>query len=180
MVYAMKERGQLVDRVGYGVVDSEELPVMFNIIECWSAFKESFYNVGKNLMKALIFENDVLSENGRLGIESVVFGRDRYERMRDRLRTLRIEEITDEECNTLTMAEINARQRLYINWAEYFRLREELTRIKEQYGNTADEREGRELNDFISSKKTGCKRYRMIFVGRRTKWYTDRDPKTTL
>jgi hypothetical protein len=112
-----------------------------------------------------------------LGIESVVFGRDRYERMRDRLKTIRIEDITDEECNILTMAEINARQRLFINWAEYFRLREELTRIKEQYGNTTDEREGRELNDFISSKKTGCKRYRMIFVGRRTKWYKERDPK---
>ncbi len=54
---------------------------------------------------------------------------------------------------------------------------EELARIKERYGNTADEREGRELNGFISSKKTGCKRYRMIFVGRRTKWYADRDPK---
>jgi hypothetical protein len=177
MIYALKERGQLVDRVGYGAVDGEELPVMFNIIECWSAFKESFYNVGKNLMKALIFENDVLGENGRIGIESVVFGRGRYERMRERLRTLRIEDITDEDCNMLMMAEINARLRVHINWAEYFRLREELARIKEHYGNTADEREGRELNDFISSKKTGCKRYRMIFVGRRTKWYTDRDPK---
>ncbi|MFN9978792.1 MAG: hypothetical protein ACK53Y_02700, partial [bacterium] len=99
MIYVLKERGQLVDRVGYGAVDGEELPVMFNIIECWSAFKESFYNVGKNVMKALIFENDVLGENGRVGIESVVFGRVRYERMRERLRTLRIEDITDEECN---------------------------------------------------------------------------------
>jgi hypothetical protein len=50
-------------------------------------------------------------------------------------------------------------------------------RIIEKFGNTTDEREGRELNDFILSKKTGCKRYRMIFVGRRTKWYEERDPK---
>jgi hypothetical protein len=177
MAYALKERGQLVDRVGLGAVDSEKLPVLYNILECWSAFKESFYNVGKNVMKALVFENDVLSENGRLGIESVVFGRDRYERMRDRLRTLRIEDVTDEEGNMLMMAEINARLGLRINWAEYFRLREEVTRIKDHYGNTVDEMEGKELNDFISSKKTGCKRYRMIFVGRRTKWYTVRDPK---
>jgi hypothetical protein len=75
------------------------------------------------------------------------------------------------------MADINARWRVHINRAEYFRLREELVRIKEKFGNTADVRDGRELNDFIQSKKTGCKRKRMIFVGRRTKWYAERDPK---
>jgi hypothetical protein len=69
------------------------------------------------------------------------------------------------------MADINAKWRVHINWAEYFRLREELARIKEKFGNTADVRDGRELNDFIQSRKTGCKRYRMIFMGRRTKWY---------
>ncbi len=98
-------------------------------------------------------------------------------RMRERLQALRIENITDEEGNILMMADINARWRVHINWAEYFRLREELARIKEKFGNNADVRDGRELNDFIQSKKTGCKRYRMIFVGRRTKWYAERDPK---
>jgi hypothetical protein len=132
MLYALKERGQIVDRVGYGAVDGEDLPVIFNIVECWSEFKESFYNVGMNIMKALIFENDVLGENGRLGIESAVFDRGRYARMRERLRLLRIEDITDDEGNMLMMADINARWRIQINWAEYFRLREELARIKER------------------------------------------------
>jgi hypothetical protein len=177
MVYTLKERDQLVDRVGYGAVDGGELPVLHNIIECWSEFKDSFYNVGKNIMKAVVFENDVLGENGISGIENVIFERGRYARMRERLRILRIENITDEEGNILLLADINARWRVHINWAEYFRLREELVRIKEKFGNNADCRDGIELNDFIQSRKTGCKRYRMIFVGRRTKWYTERSPK---
>jgi hypothetical protein len=73
--------------------------------------------------------------------------------MRERLRSLRIEDFTDDEGNILLLANINARWRIQINWAEYFRLREELARIKERYGNTEDVREGRELNDFILSKK---------------------------
>ncbi len=177
MVYTLKERNQIVDRVGHGVVDNEGLPELSNIIECWSEFKDVFYNVGKNIMKAIVFGNDVLGEDRQTGIEGVVFGRRRYIALRDRLKQIRIEDITNDEGQLLTMAEINGRWGVNINWAEYFRLREEVGRVIERYSNTTDEREGRELNDFISSKKTGCKRYRMIFVGRRTKWYEERDPK---
>jgi hypothetical protein len=177
MVYTLKERNQIVDRVGHGVVDNEGLPVLSNIIECWSEFKDGFYNVGKNIMKAIVFGNDVLGEDRQTGIEGVVFGRRRYIALRDRLKQIRIEDITNDEGQLLTMAEINGRWGVNINWAEYFRLREEVGRVIERYSITTDEQEGRELNDFISSKKTGCKRYRMIFVGRRTKWYEERDPK---
>ncbi len=90
MVYALKEREQIVDRVGYGTVDGIGLPVLYNIIECWSEFKDSFYSVGKNIMKALVFENDVLGENGCIGIERVVFERRSYTLLRERLRNLRI------------------------------------------------------------------------------------------
>jgi hypothetical protein len=155
------------------------IPVLYNILECWSEFKDSFYSVGKYIMRAIVFGNDVLGENGRIGIEGVVFERRRYMLLSERLRNIRVEDITNKEGQLLTMAEINVRWRLNINWAEYFRLREEMGRIIEKYGNTTDDREGRELNDFIQSKKTGCKRYRMIFVGRRTKWYEERDPKLT-
>jgi hypothetical protein len=177
MVYTLKERNQIVDRVGNGVVDNEGLPVLSNIIECWSEFKDGFYNVGKNIRKAIVFENDVLGEDRQTGIEGVVFGRRRYTALRDRLKQIRIEDITNDEGQLLTMVEINGRWGLNINWAEYFRLREEVGKVIERYSNTMDEREGRELNDFISSKKKGCKRYRMILVGRRTKWYEERDPK---
>jgi hypothetical protein len=151
--------------------------VLNNIIECWSKFKENFYDVGKNIRKAIVFENDILGENGLMGVKEAVFERRRYTQLREGLRNLRIENITNEEGHLLTMADINFRWRVDINWAEYFRLREQMERIIEKFGNTADEREGRELNEFILSKKTGCKRYRMIFVGRRTKWYKEIDPK---
>jgi hypothetical protein len=57
-------------------------------------------------MKAVVFENDVLGENGISGVENVIFERGRYARMRERLRILRIENITDEEGNILLMADI--------------------------------------------------------------------------
>jgi hypothetical protein len=50
------------------------------------------------------------------------------------LRVLRIENITDEEGNILMMADINARWRVHINWAEYFRLREELGKLRKNLG----------------------------------------------
>jgi len=33
------------------------------------------------------------------------------------------------------------------------------------------------LNEFVESKRKGCKRYRMVMIGRRTNWYKEKDPK---
>ncbi len=40
MVYTLKERDQIVDRVGYGAVDGGELPVLYNILECWCSARD--------------------------------------------------------------------------------------------------------------------------------------------
>ncbi len=40
-----------------------------------------------------------------------------------------------------------------------------------------DKKDGKSLNEFVESRKRGCKRYRMVMIGRRTNWYKEKDPK---
>ncbi|MFN9979186.1 MAG: hypothetical protein ACK53Y_04695, partial [bacterium] len=92
MLYAMKERGQLVDRVGKLSVNVARMPVLGNILSCWSEFKDKFYSIGENIKKAVLFENEILGEDFSTCVESVVFDYNRYRRLRDRIKAVRIED----------------------------------------------------------------------------------------
>ena len=177
MLYAVKERGQLLDRVGKRGVEAVGLPVLNNILCCWSNFKDKFYGIGENVKKALLFENECLGNDYSTYVESVVFEPNRYRVLKERIREVRIEDTLDDQGGIITMAEMNRKWHVNINWAEYFRFRTEVTRITERYEDTVDKKDGKTLNEFVESKRKGCKRYRMVMIGRRTNWYKEKDPK---
>jgi hypothetical protein len=87
MLYVMKERDQLVDRVGKLSVNVVSLPILGNILSCWSGFKDKFYSIGENIKKAVLFENEILGEDYSTCVETVVFDQNRYRRLRDRIKT---------------------------------------------------------------------------------------------
>jgi len=177
MLYAVKERGQLLDRVGKRGVEAVGLPVLSNILCCWSRFKDKFYGIGENVKRALLFENECLGDDYSTCVELSVFDHNRYREIQGRLRAVRIEETLDEQGGIIAMVEMNRKWNVNINWAEYFRLRTEINRIMDRYEDTVDKKEGKTLNEFVESKRKGCKRYRMVMIGRRTNWYKERDPK---
>jgi hypothetical protein len=177
MLYAMKERGQLVDRVGKLSVNVARMPVLGNILSCWSEFKDKFYSIGENIKKAVLFENEILGEDFSTCVESVVFDYNRYRRLRDRIKAVRIEDTLDVNGGVIAMVDMNRKWNVNINWAEYFRLRTGIIRILDRYEETVDKKDSKSLNEFVESRKRGCKRYRMVMIGRRTNWYKEKDPK---
>ncbi len=74
--------------------------------------------------------------------------------------------------------ELEERWRIQMNWAEYFRLRGALVRIQRDFRiEWEDGTIGRELDDFLRNQKKGCVRYRRVLSGRRSRKYTENDPR---
>jgi hypothetical protein len=53
---------------------------------------------------------------------------------------------------------MNRKWNVNINWAEYFRLRTGIIRILDRYEETVDKKDSKSLNEFVESRKRGCKR----------------------
>jgi hypothetical protein len=95
----------------------------------------------------------------------------------DRIRDMRIKDIVDEHMELLDRNLINRKFRTNISWAEYFRLREEVTRIDTELGERLDEEEAMTLNEWMESNRKGAKRFREVLVGRRSHEYKVNDPR---
>jgi hypothetical protein len=77
------------------------------------------------------------------------------------------------------LAAINNKFGTGITWAEYFRLRAVVALIKGRFKTEEEEEEEvepRELTEFMNSVRRGCKKYRKIINGRRTREYKNNDP----
>ncbi len=107
----------------------------------------------------------------------MIFGRGRYTQLADRIRDMRVRDIVDEHMELLDRNLINRKFRTNISWAEYFRLREEVTRIDTELGDRLDEEEAMTLNEWMESNRKGAKRFREVLVGRRSFEYKTNDPR---
>jgi hypothetical protein len=86
-----------LDRVGKRGVEVVGLPVLSNILCCWSNFKDKFYGIGKNVKRALLFENECLGNDYSTCVESTVFDHNRYRELQGRIRAVRVGDTLDEQ-----------------------------------------------------------------------------------
>ena len=148
-----------------------------DIMAKWRTFKKEYYRMGNNREDLLLFGNDTFYGRG-VGMEREVFGMGRYRELEDRIKELRWKDITSMQGFLRDYVEINAEYNVDINWGEYFRLRNALAAIKVELGEKIDEEESMELDDWIEEqKKKGCKKFRKVLTGRRSRQYQENDPR---
>ena len=113
---------------------------------------------------------------GEERIENLVFGRERYEHLKRALSRLRLQDFFGDDGELRDLVGINRNLGLDINWAEYFRLRPALERIRGRFMIEEGIDEALDLGEYVCSKKKGCKKFRKILVGRRSRIYRENDP----
>ncbi len=172
----MEEGNVVLDRISRAEGNDGSYSLLAGIRKCWHKLKTEFYRRGGNREEILVFENDTFAEEGR-GLELVIFGRGRYTHLADRIRDMRIKDIVDEHMELLDRNLTNRKFRTNISCAEYFRLREEVTRIDTELGDRLDEEEAMTLNEWMESNRKGAKRFREVLVGRRSHEYMVNDPR---
>jgi hypothetical protein len=163
-------------------IDSENLrdkglPIVEDIIKKWENFKTKFYEWGDNINMAEIFGNSTLSEHNG-GIGERIFGQERFQLLRERIRETQLGNIWDDRRVVKSKVEVENGIGAQISWAEYFRLRTVLQEIRERYPIRV--RETRVLmvhiDEWVTGRKRGCKRYRHIMTGKGSKIYEEQSP----
>jgi hypothetical protein len=147
-----------------------------DIIEKWKKFKKEYYRRGQNRLEMSLFGNDTFYGVGE-SLERIVFGIRRFATFSEEFRLVKLGEIMGPEGTLKSNVDINRRFGININWAEYFRLRNEVANINNELGEYLDHEEGILLNDWLETTKKGCKKFRKIMTGRRSKNYVDNDPR---
>ncbi len=147
-----------------------------DIWEKWRLFKKEYYHRGQNRLEMTIFGNYTFYVLGE-SAERTVIGMRRFAMLSEEFRLVKLGEIMGPEGTLNSNVEINRRYGININWAEYFRLRNEVARINNELGEYLDNEEGVRLNDWLETTKKGCKKFRKIMTGRRSKNYVDNDPR---
>jgi hypothetical protein len=67
---------------------------------------------------------------------------------------------------------------IILSWVEYFRLRTEINRKRVRFPVLEnDNSKATHIDDFITGKRKGCKRYRMILTGRWSRVHKDSTPQ---
>jgi hypothetical protein len=159
-----------------GNVTNNGLPIMEDIATEWSKFKQKFYEIGGNIYKAEIFNNMELGNNGG-DVGYSIFTRNRYETLREDLLGIRLEDICGDDGTTKGKAEVEGVLGIELNWVEYFRLRTEVVRITDKFYSIEDgDRMRMSIDEFVTGRRKGCKRYRVIMTGKWSKEYIENNP----
>jgi hypothetical protein len=157
-------------------VTGKGFPIMEDIVKAWLRFKEKFYEWANNINLAQVFGNEALLGIGR-AVESMVFSRERIQEIGERIREGLVRDICDIEGGILDKATVEQNLGVLISWVEYFRLRATMIEIKEKFPRKTN---GLcielELGEFVSGRRRGCKRYRIIWDGKWSKAFLENTP----
>jgi hypothetical protein len=131
---------------------------------------------GNNINLAELFDNEVLMEDGRC-LESLVFSMERYQEVEHIVREKSVGAICNIAGGILDKISVDRTLGIRLSWAEYFRLRTALTEIEVRFprkleGIVSEVR----IEEFVSGRRRGCKRYRRIMEGKWSTSYRSNNP----
>jgi hypothetical protein len=147
-------------------------PCARGIAEAWHKFREKLYENDGNLFKARLFENPGL--RNRMGVMlggGNIFGRVRYERIKDQLRNITVEDVCTDE-GIRSKEQIIALFGMVITEVEYGKLRDCIKYIRNKYKPEWSLRGlGKNMRDLLSTVKKGSKKFRNVMSGRGSRVY---------
>ena len=99
------------------------------IISQWVDFKNRFYEVGRNMLEAKLYDNE-MDRNGTNTGRLQILSRQREREMEMNLKEIRVKDMVSRELEPLDLNSINRVIGSRLNFAEYFRLRNEIYKLK--------------------------------------------------
>jgi hypothetical protein len=104
-------------------------------------------------------------------VEIEVFGREGIDELNETTMNIKVGELLNEQCQVKEKREIVRLINRELNWAEYFRLREVITRIKQEYGIISMRNVNQlDLEDFVMRQKKGVRDTEMCYKERRVRY----------
>jgi hypothetical protein len=151
--------------------------VLSDIAQNWEKYKKAYYKEGNAVLEAVIRGNKTLGREGKT-LWELVLGRRRYGAMMGNVGEIKLGDILSEDGNLRDKMYIERILGANLQWAEYFRMRDEVTRVVRTFGAVwGGENFGMNLDEFVSMNKKGCRRYRLALSGKRSKKYVGYDPR---
>jgi hypothetical protein len=157
-------------------VRNKGMSMMTVIYEAYQKFKREYLDFGNNINTTELFSKSTIME-GEQYMEEVVFGMGRYMEIRPLLENKVVGDVCNREGGMISKEETERVFGVRLDWAEYFRLRVEIERLRVEFVRKV----GcpiREItiDDFMSGRKKGIKKYRWIIEGRHSKKYKENNP----
>ncbi len=157
-------------------VRNKGMSMMTVIYEAYKNFKREYIDFGNNINTTELFSNSTIMEGDQY-MEEVVFGMGRYMELRHRLENKVVGDICNRDGGMVSKEETERVFGVRLNWAEYFRLRVEIERLRVEFvrkvGCPIREIS---IDEFMLGRKKGIKKYRWIIEGRHSRKYKDNDP----
>jgi hypothetical protein len=143
----------------------------------WERYKKAYYKEGNAVLEAVVRGNKTLGREGK-SLWELVLGRRRYGVMAESIGETKLSAIVGEDGSLRDKVYIEGVLGVQLQWAEYFRMRDEITRVVRTFGVVWGEGyTGTNLDEFVSMDKKGCRRYRLAISGKRSKAYLGYDPR---
>jgi hypothetical protein len=110
-------------------------------------------------------------------MEESVFGLERYRQVKDMVDDKVVGEVCTEDGTIRPKEELDRILGIQLNWAEYFRLRAEVEQLRIRFTREIN-CQIRELSmdNFMTGRKKGIKKYRWVIEGRHSTKYKANDP----
>ncbi len=163
------------DRIGLSRLGERNWAVLRHILDKWEGFKKYFYKVGTNVLEAAVFGNATLGREG-ISVDVEVLGHGIWDDQDNEGRVVRVGDLLTVHGQLKGRHEVGQITNIQLNWAQYFRLRGAIMRIKNDYGlgnNIA--RNNWNLEQFVMGMRKGCRRYRNVIAGKMSKQYEESD-----
>ena len=142
------------------------------IISQWVDFKNRFYEVGRNMLEAKLYDNE-MDRNGTNTGRLQILSRQREREMEMNLKEIRVKDMVSRELEPLDLNSINRVIGFRLNFAEYFRLRNETYKLKNRMESRGQL--NRKLETLFRNKTKGSKVLRMAIQNSECKEYHEND-----
>ncbi len=149
---------------------------MIEIYNAYSKFKAQYNEFGNNINVTEIFRNNSIMDGGRK-MEEEVFGMERYGQIKEIVEDKVLGTVCNQDGSIRPKEEIDRSLGIRTNWAEYFRLRAEIERLRVRYIRKVNcQIRELSLDNFMTGRRKGIKKYRWVIEGRHSNKYKESDP----
>jgi hypothetical protein len=171
----IRDRDGTYERIGNNCMRGDNGIIIREILYNWSSFHRQFAGIGNNIMEVEIFNNGIITENGRY-MEHAIFTGERIIELGNRLLGVKLKNFVLDTRVVKEKIAIEQVTGINLSWAEYFRLRTACQGILNN--NIGDETNGISISEFMERGKINCAKLRRVLEGKLSGRYKNNSMNT--
>ncbi len=171
----IRDRDGNYERINNNCMREDNGIIIQEILSSWSIFHGQFAGKGNNIMEVEIFNNGIMTENGRY-MEHAIFTGERIIELGNRLLRIKFKNLVLDTRVVKEKIDIEHVSSINLSWAEYFRLRTACQGIVNN--NRGGESTGISISEFMERGKLNCAKLRRVIEGKLSERYMNNSPNT--